>query len=314
MGKKINLGRVSLVFKDDYDPNARYEEFDSVLFNGCSWVCLAPCKNVEPGTDETKWHILGAQGASGYQGHDGAQGAQGMDGAYAAQGIQGLEGPQGIQGETGIQGAQGITGTQGNEGNINTVYLTQAEYDELTDPDPDTLYIITDAPALQGVQGIQGETGIQGVQGVQGIQGETGIQGAQGNEGNVKTVYLTQAEYDELTDPDPDTLYIITDAPALQGIQGTQGPQGTTGIQGADGIQGHEGNVKTVYLTQAEYEALTDPDPDTLYVITDAPALQGVQGMQGAQGHSPANTETWTFQLANGNTLTRTIYMVPENQ
>ena len=128
--------------------------------------------------------------------------------------------------------------------------------------DPNTYYFITDETI--------GSQGIQGIQGVQGLDGAYAAQGIQGNDG-------------------------------------AQGPNGPRGAQGADGTIG------TWYGTQAEYNALTDIDPNRLYIITDAPALQGVQGIQGVQGHSPANTETWTFLLTNGTTLTRTIYMVPEN-
>lgn len=49
---------------------------------------------------------------------------------------------------------------------------------------------------------------------------------------------ITQAAYDALDPPDPDTIYVITDA----------GP---------------------VYLTQAEYDAIVTPDPNRLYVIID---------------------------------------------
>ena len=54
------------------------------------------------------------------------------------------------------------------------------------------------------------------------------------------TVELTQAEFDALGTPDPDTTYIITDA----------GP---------------------LYVTQAEFDAIATPDPNRLYVVTDRP-------------------------------------------
>lgn len=50
-----------------------------------------------------------------------------------------------------------------------------------------------------------------------------------------------------------------------QGIQGPQGNTGPTGPQGPQGIPGPQG--QWVSLTQAEYDALDPPNPDTLYVI-----------------------------------------------
>ena len=118
MGKKINLGRVSLVFKDEYNPNERYDELDAVTHNGSTWVCLNPIMNVEPGTDGKYWHILGAQGAQGIAGQFAAQGVQGNVGAQGADGAQGAQGADGTQGSQGVQGVQGITGsgTQGAQG------------------------------------------------------------------------------------------------------------------------------------------------------------------------------------------------------
>jgi Collagen triple helix repeat (20 copies) len=49
------------------------------------------------------------------------------------------------------------------------------------------------------------------------------------------------------------------------GPPGPQGPQGQTGAQGAQGPQGNPG--QWVQLTQAQYNALSPPDANTLYVI-----------------------------------------------
>ena len=65
-----------------------------------------------------------------------------------------------------------------------------------------------------------------------------------GGGGAANYVELTQAQYDALTTPDPDTTYYITDGDAT-----------TT--------------CSLVELTQAQYDAITSPDPNTWYFITD---------------------------------------------
>jgi hypothetical protein len=116
-------------------------------------------------------------------------------------GEPGPTGPTGAEGPQGIPGNQGIPGIQGSPGEVLIVTLTQAEYDAIPVPDPDTLYIISDGPGpvegppgppgIQGIQGIKGDTGatgaastVPGPQGIQGIQGDQGIQGEQGDPGD----------------------------------------------------------------------------------------------------------------------------------
>ena len=61
-------------------------------------------------------------------------------------------------------------------------------------------------------------------------------------DGVENVVALTSAEYEALSTKDANTIYTITDAPAIQ----------------------------IVPLTTAQYEALSSKDPNTLYVITDS--------------------------------------------
>jgi hypothetical protein len=58
----------------------------------------------------------GAPGETGPAGADGAQGAQGETGATGPEGPQGPQGPQGIQGPQGVAGSTGATGPQGPAG------------------------------------------------------------------------------------------------------------------------------------------------------------------------------------------------------
>jgi Collagen triple helix repeat (20 copies) len=126
-------------------------------------------------TGSTTWTLRGSlRGPQGPQGPQGAQGPTGPTGATGSQGPQGPQGPQGVKGDTGATGppgATGSTGPQGPEGELQ-VYeqpadpgvveegslwietdvtvgygpmwakLTQAQYDALSPPDPNYLYVI----------------------------------------------------------------------------------------------------------------------------------------------------------------------------
>lgn len=49
-------------------------------------------------------------------------------------------------------------------------------------------------------------------------------------------------------------------------IKGAQGIQGVQGVQGIQGVAGADGTF-AVAITQAAYDALGTPNPDTLYII-----------------------------------------------
>lgn len=148
---------------------------------------------------------LGGSGGGGAQGPQGPQGEMGPQGPQGPAGIDGRDGADGVQGPQGYQGPQGLDGQNGAD----------------------------------GAQGPQGPAGANGQDGVQGPQGPAGADGAQGP----------------------------------QGEQGPQGPQGETGAQGPQGPQGESAADSTVVLTQEQYDALAEKDPDTTYIISDAPAV-----------------------------------------
>lgn len=55
---------------------------------------------------------------------------------------------------------------------------------------------------------------------------------------------------------------------ATQGPQGDPGPTGATGATGPAGPQGEQGPPGVwTQVTQAQYDALNPPDPNTLYVV-----------------------------------------------
>lgn len=91
---------------------------------------------------------------------------------------------------------------------------------------------------IQGIQGMQGATGMQGTTG----EGLRGIQGIAGQDG----------------------------ADGIQGIAGADGIQGIQGITGLQGPAGEGGGSSAWYGSMAEFQAITHPDENTDYYISDA--------------------------------------------
>jgi hypothetical protein len=234
-------------------------------------------------------------------------------------------------GTSGTSGSSGQTGPQGPEGEINTVRLTQAEYDALGTYDEDTIYIITDAIAnatsgtsgtsstsgtsgssstsgtsgssgtsgygTSGYSGTSGTSGMSGTSGTSGTSGSSGVSGTSGSSGDVNTVLLTQAEYAALETYADDTVYIITDATLTatsgsSGISGTSGTSGSSGVSGTSGSSGSSGIGEIIRLTQSEYDALGSYNEDTIYLITDHDA-NGTSGTSGSSGTSGLDQPNW---------------------
>lgn len=90
------------------------------------------------------------------------------------------------------------------------------------------------------------------------------------NIGDTNIVELTQAEYDMLLtngEIDDNTIYLITDAVInLKTINGNP-------IIGDGDITIEGGSTNIIELTQEEYDNLEEKDENTIYVITDAPAI-----------------------------------------
>ena len=118
----------------------------------------------------------------------GEDGRQGERGPMGPQGPAGIQGPVGPKGNTGDRGPQGQTGPQGS----------------------------------QGIQGRQGDRGIQGPAGPAGPKGNTGDRGPMGPQGPAGTGIVnqqnnqtlkywagTEAQYNAITNKDPNTIYDI---------------------------------------------------------------------------------------------------------
>ena len=118
----------------------------------------------------------------------GEDGRQGERGPMGPQGPAGIQGPAGPKGNTGDRGPQGQTGPQGS----------------------------------QGIQGRQGDRGIQGPAGPAGPKGNTGDRGPMGPQGPAGTGIVnqqnnqtlkywagTEAQYNAISNKDPNTIYDI---------------------------------------------------------------------------------------------------------
>ena len=64
------------------------------------------------------------------------------------------------------------------------------------------------------------------------------------------------------TDQDNDTVVVVLEYVPVPGPTGQQGPPGPAGPAGPTGLPG-----EWTQVTQVEYDALSPPDPNTLYVV-----------------------------------------------
>ena len=147
---------------------------------------------------------------------------------------------------------------------------------------------------IKGPQGEKGDTGATGPEGPQGEKGDTGATGPEGPQGEKGETGATGPEGPQ----------------GEQGPEGPQGPKGETGETGATGPEGPQG-------------------PQGEKGDTGATGPEGPQGPAGADGYTPVkgtdyyteadkteiveavkaalSTETWTFALADGSTVTKAV-------
>jgi len=208
---------------------------------------------------------IGPQGPQGFQGTQGPMGSTGPVGPQGAKGDIGNQGPQGVVGPKGDKGDQGLKGDTGNTG-----------------PKGDK--------GDKGDIGPTGDTGQQGPQGIQGVKGDPGSLGADDAPADGKTYGRKNLAWSEIIgrtfindnapvaqhgefwwESDTGILWLrYSDADSSQwvAVSGVQGPQGPQGLQGAAGTAGAQGAPGAwTQITQAAYNALTPPNPATLYVI-----------------------------------------------
>ena len=250
---------------------------------------------------------VGPQGPQGQQGEQGPRGPQGFTGVQGTQGPVGPIGPkgdQGDEGQRGIVGPQGIQGVQGDKGETGNVGPKGDKGDQ-GDIGPTGNTGLQGPQGVQGPKGDPGSLGADEApvdgktygrknEGWSEVVGSTFIDdspplAAQSGEfwweNDTGILWLRYANFDssqwvQVNGAGPQGPI----GPEGVGSQGIQGPQGEIGPQGPQGVQGVRGDVgptgaastipgpqgppgQWVQITQAAYNALSPPNPSTLYVI-----------------------------------------------
>jgi hypothetical protein len=183
-----------LTWRGPWSAVAAYELGDAVVYQGSTWLAVAPSVNVAPPTLPTEsnasWHLmakLGNTGPAGAQGPQGNIGPAGPQGNVGPAGPQGDDGPQGPAGGVGPQGPAGTPGEAWFSGSGAPAGGTGIVGDWYLNADNGDVYEKTGASAwtLRGnIRGPQGDQGIQGVPGNDGADGDDGAPGAPGADGD----------------------------------------------------------------------------------------------------------------------------------
>ena len=218
----------------------------------------------------------------GPQGEQGPQGEKGDAFTYqdftqeqleALRGPQGEQGIQGIQGETGPQGPQG---EKGADGTMTFSDLTSEQIESLRGPqgNPGTsgqdgksayqsyLDTTSDNPVLSESDWIASLHGTNGTNGINGTNGTNGTDGV--------TPHI---------DPTTGNWFIGTSDTGVhaQGAAGTS-LSNETAAQGGNTLSAVTTGEKYIWNnkaniwsgTQAQYDLIQSPDPNTIYIITSA--------------------------------------------
>ena len=93
------------VWRGTHDAAVHYLANDVVIYQGSSYVALAPSTGNTP--PSATWMLISAKGDPGATGTTGAQGPAGPTGPTGAAGAQGIQGIQGLTGATGPAGPAG---------------------------------------------------------------------------------------------------------------------------------------------------------------------------------------------------------------
>ena len=191
------------------------------------------------------------------------------DGRSVFTSLKYLTGPKGDRGEKGQQGEQGAPG---RDGQVTFAALTQSQKNEL--------------------KGAKGDKGEQGNPGVQGVKGEPGRDGTNAYV-HIKYSFSSDGEFmfDRPNNAPYMGVYTGTSATPptysgdykwtqIQGAKGVQGERGLIGPQGAPGRNGTDGRpgqniinqqnmqpMKYWAGTEAQYNAISTKDPNTIYDI-----------------------------------------------
>ena len=191
-----------------------------------------------------------------------------------------LKGEKGDQGERGEQGLQGIKGDKGDKGDKGE-------------------------RGLQGIQGEKGDRGEQGIQGLKGDKGDKGDTGANGQDGLTTAISVNGNTYTHV-----DGVITLPNYPSITG-EGETTVDAYTRAETDAIIQEYTGGKKQVYLTQNEYDALTDEQKnnDTIvYNITDVVNIVNAENVVFEDGQTfQAKLDAGTLKGDTGATPNITI-------
>lgn len=120
---EIQVGKVMLTPKGEYDSTKTYTRLDAVTYQGSSYVCLADTSSTPP---SESWQLLADKGADGQPGKDGQPGSPGVTPHIDATtgnwfigttntGVK-AQGPAGQNGSDGKPGSNGSDGKPGADG------------------------------------------------------------------------------------------------------------------------------------------------------------------------------------------------------
>jgi len=275
----------NLIFepKGRHDPDKAYSIKDTVMSADGTRVYFA-LQDVPAGIslDNALYWMLQidmseARGPQGEKGDTGEQGPQGPAGPQGEQGEPGATGPQGPQGERGPAGETGPQGPQGEKG----------------DPGADGTMTFEDLTpeqkaSLKGDKGDKGDPGKyytpsidnygyvmfeSSVEGDEIIMSSTSMKGPQGPAGTSITVESVS----QSTEDGGSNVVTFSDGSQLTVKNGSKG---------SDGAKGDKGDAGPAYT-------LTDEDKASI-----AAAVQDA-----------LQSETWSFTLANGSTVTKVVLL-----
>lgn len=192
------------------------------------------------------------KGDKGERGERGPQGEQGIQGVAGEKGDTGAQGPKGDTGEQGLQGEQGPQGLKGDKGDKGDPFT----YADFTSEQLAALKGEKGDKGDTGAKGDKGDTGEQGIQGIQGPKGDkgdTGATGANGQDGLTTSVVVNGNTYTHnngtITLPNYPT--VPANLPANGG--------------NADTV----GGFRIWAGTQAQLNAITSRDPNTIYIVKE---------------------------------------------
>lgn len=252
--------------------------------------------------------LKGEKGDTGATGATGPAGAKGDKGDQGEQGIQGPKGDKGDQGIQGIQGEKGDTGDTGPKGDKGD----------------------TGATGSQGPKGDKGDTGATGPQGPAGPAGADGAKGDKGDKGDTGVV-----DYSRLNDYLPKSGGTITGNLAIRTVIMPETNGGARlGVDACRfgaifGMEYYFANVNPNYTSPYKFGMYQWDDNFTFVTrnaanthLADAWQINGATGVTNfnqrptvtgypvaTQNEVPSKTETWTFTLEDGSTVTKAVYV-----